>query len=347
MASIREFIILSFLFLICSSFKVAFLLPGSVSDFGFNYQIFLGIQDLQKDFPQIQTAYTPSVAVADCLSTVATYLNSGFDMIFFPNLGFTSCATTTAINNPTKFFVLQSTGGNPTNIPNLAFKFGLGQNEAKFIAGVLASKQKQSSKICLMIPKIYPFKQTIANSILLGMRHVSNTDELHMGMTLSFNDANTETIVANHFIQYGCDTTILHGVNSVLSVEILANASKWSIGFASDMRDFVGESVLSSVVENWNIMFSYYVQKAMAGTFISELFIVNLQNRGISFADYSCEVTKSARTNTNSVENRVIAGTLNPFCEPLVQETFGSPCVNETVMGSLYMSGITIFDGTI
>jgi len=347
MSLILKALIILTLSLLCSSLKIAFLIPGNLSDFGYNYAIWQGVQEYQLANPAHQTAFTLNVSPNTCIATCMGYMNDGFDVIFFPSTPFVSCAQNLSITFPSKKFITQNTGVSYPTIPNLAAVTLAGVGEARFIVGVLAAKQKQTNKICLLIPKPYPFKERWANLILLGMRYAKSNDNLHVGLTLNFDDPPTDTKVANYLVDYGCDVIMQQAVNSITAQLVIANRSKWGMGWGSDMRDFVGESVLTSVTVDWSVTFSYFMRKIIAGTFTNELFVADLSNGGLTIADYSCEVTKSARKETNIAIKTILDGTMHPLCQPLIQDIFGTPCVNDSQIQTFYFPGITVFDGTV
>jgi len=269
-------------------------------------------------------------------------------VIFLFNAPFVPCAQNVSLTYQAVKFIVHNAGDTYPGYPNLAAEFRGDLGKVRFIFGVLAAKQKNTAKICIMVPKFFPLKERFANYVLLGMRYVNNVDSLHMGYTASFNDPVTESVVANHFIAEGCDITILQSINSVRSLIELANStSPWSMGTASDMRDFVGESVLTSVIIDSFVTFKYFVDKVIAGTFTNELFLDTLDNKGLVIADYSCDVTKNARKETRKVINKILAGTLNPLCQPMIYDIFGTTCATDLQLTGTFFPGITIFDGTL
>jgi basic membrane lipoprotein Med (substrate-binding protein (PBP1-ABC) superfamily) len=348
MSIIRGLILICVFILLCSSLKVGVLLPGNTSDFGYNYQIWLGVQDFKVAYPSIPIAFTENVKVPDCIATGASYIANGFDVLFLPNLPFVDCSKNLSRTYPTKFFIVHNAGEVYPDFPNLATEYRGDLGKVRFIFGVLAAKQQGTSKICMMVPKFFPLKERFANYVLLGLKYANSNDQLHLGYTASFDDPTTEHVVVNHFISFGCDITILQSINHVLPLIELANStSPWGMGTAADMRDFAGESVLTSVIIDSFITFKYFVDKVIAGTFTNELFLDTLDNRGLVIADYSCEVTKLARKEANSVKNQILAGVLNPLCQPLIQEIFGTPCATEAQLTGTFFPGITFFDGTV
>jgi len=327
--------------------KLVFLLPGNQSDFGYNYQIEQSIQELRASMPTITIAYVNNVAVPNCTTVAINFLSQGFDLLFFPNAPFLACAQTIALSYPTKQFVIQNGTFFNRTLPNLASYQTAGIDDAHFIASVLSAKQKHTHKICLMMPKPYPFQRRVANRVLLGIRYANSNDELHVGLTAGFNDPTTETIVANHFIAYGCDVVMLHAINSIHPLEITADADLWSIGVSSDMRNFVGNSVLTSVVLNWVIVYEHYAELALQGPVTNEHFVLNLQNGGVDLADYSPQTTKKARKAANKAKRKIISGKVNTLCQPLIEEIFNKPCATVDETNVFYFPGITVYDGNV
>jgi len=243
-------------------------------------------------------------------------------------------------------FILHTGGNTYPGYPNLAFEFRSGLDQARFIMGVLASKQKAVSKVCMMVPLGFPLMARFANYALLGMRYVNNVDTLHLGLTLNFDDPESETNVANYFLSIGCDVTMLQSMNTIHALLIIAAGGKYGMGTASDMRDFVGESVLTSIILDSSVPFVYYVNKVLAGTFVSELYNYTLENGSLRLADYSCDVTKEARKEANKVETQLMAGTLDMLCQPYIKKTFGVDCIDATQIAAELFPDITIYDGT-
>jgi len=332
----------------CSSLKVGFLLPSTIDDFGYSYKIWQDIQELQSNFPSITTNYTENVTVNTCINIALSYMNNNFDVLFFLSSPFDPCAQLIAISYPTKKFITQNAGGIVhQNITNLSINFKLGVTEARFIVGALAGKHSHTGKICLIIPKFYPFRHVFTNYFYLGIQHVNGPSQLLVGFTSGFDDRVTDTKVINHFLSVDCDIIVQHAVNSITTQQIVASNGKLGIGWATDMRDFIGESVLTSIVFDWVPMFTFYIEKILAGTFVNELYLDNLQNFGIKIADYSCLIDKSTRKETDKVYDKVFTGKLNPLCEPLINTLLGTPCVNDSQIFDFFFHGITIYDGTI
>lgn len=232
-------------------------------------------------------------------------------------------------------------------IPNLAGIVNNGLTEARFILGAFSAKQG-ANKVCFMAPKFYQSIRRWANLILLGLTHIDPNfaGEVHVGMTGNFDDAPTETIVVNHFLAYGCDIIMQHQ-NSILSQQLVANGSRWGVGWGSDMRMFAGESVLTSIIFDWEVSFSYYVEKILGGTFTNELFTNDLTNGGIILADFSSEALSSAKQAAKRYKRKVLDGSINPLCGDLIFQKFGTECVAESQLFPVYLDGITVFDGTV
>ena len=339
--------ILYFLILVCNSLKVAVLMPGNVSDFGYNYAIFNGIQELKQNIPEVEVNYTESVTTSTCISVGSSYITSGFKLLIFPNGPFIPCAQSLAATYPTKYFVIQGPNITSSHI-NIGTIFLEGAEDARFLTGILSSKQGNShtNKICVMIPRTPGFRYSKVNYFWLGSRYIHSHDTFHVGLTANFDDKVSETRVINHFLEIGCDVVIQHA-NTIHSQLLVANISKWGIGFASDMGSIVGPSVLSSVQLNWVVPFTYFTEKVLDSTFTNETFHSTIFNGGVTTSPYSTEVTNAARRTTDRARVAILSGKLTKECIGIIQDLFGKPCITEIELSGLYLdSTITEFDGS-
>jgi len=234
-------------------------------------------------------------------------------------------------------------------VNNLAFIVKSGVFEGRYISGALCGKQHDVQKICFVAPKGYGSLKRWANAIFLGIRHENATRQLYIGLTADFDHPATEQVVINHFVNnIGCDIIIQHQ-DSIYPQTLIAAANKLGIGWGTDMRQFGGETVLTSIVSNWDVDFIYFTEKVIAGTFIPERFIDTLTNEALEMAPYSSMVTNSAKVHAENVQRKLMDGRINPFCGQPVLEQYGTECTTETNLIANYLPGINLpeFDGTV
>jgi len=340
-------------FITCvSSIRVMVLIPGSSSDEGYAYQILNAVLELRVTYPSpnVIDYIELDLTTAACVTT-ANAVAPNYDLVFLPTGSWATCAQMVAPAHPATKFVVQNSGVIYPGITNLAADYKPGVYNARYISGALCGAQPQVSLVCFMCPFFYSQRFRWSNAILLGMKHTHPAPgiSLLVGYTNDFNHQPSESKVLLHFIAQGCDVIIQHQDTSY-PMKVAAAADIWGIGWASDMRQFAGENVLTSIVFNWTVSFDYYIKKVIAGTFISEIFGDTLDNGGIDMAPYSSEVTFYARIRAWIVEQRLRSGAqfpINPFCGIPVFQKYHTWCTTDANLGAEYLPGISVYNGTV
>ncbi len=90
-----------------------------------------------------------------------------------------------------------------------------------------------------------------------------------------------------------------------------------SIGYDSDMRRFVGDSVLASPVWNWGAYYTQTVKDALAGKWSKHQFWGGLKEGIVMLSDYSPKVPKDVRDLVTKRNGDILAGKWDVFCGPI------------------------------
>jgi basic membrane protein A and related proteins len=117
-----------------SSFKVALLTPGPVSDAGWNASAFEGLE-LIKQKLGADTAMVQTTSPADFEDAFRDFGTRGFKLIFAHGFEYTDTALKVAKLFPDTMFVVTSGSGSSENVASLSFKI----EEAAYVLGVLAA----------------------------------------------------------------------------------------------------------------------------------------------------------------------------------------------------------------
>jgi basic membrane protein A and related proteins len=116
-----------------SSFKVALLTPGPVSDAGWNASAFEGLELIKKKLGA-ETAMVQTTSPADFEDAFRDFGTRGFRLIFAHGFEYTDTALKVAKLFPGSTFVVTSGSGSSENVASLSFKI----EEAAYVLGVLA-----------------------------------------------------------------------------------------------------------------------------------------------------------------------------------------------------------------
>ena len=116
-----------------ASFKVALLVPGPVSDAGWNAAAYDGLE-LIKQRLHADTALDQTTSPADFEDAFRDFAGRGFNLIFAHGFEYTDTALIVANDFPATWFVVTSGSGHSANVASLTFRI----EEAAYVEGVLA-----------------------------------------------------------------------------------------------------------------------------------------------------------------------------------------------------------------
>jgi basic membrane protein A len=90
-----------------------------------------------------------------------------------------------------------------------------------------------------------------------------------------------------------------------------------SIGYDSDMGQFVGESVLTSPVWNWGVYYVDTVQDVLDGTWKTHEYWGGLAEDVVQLAPFSPKVPDDVKTSVEEAKQNIIKGDWDVFCGPI------------------------------
>jgi len=311
---------------------------GDPNDNGWNYQIQSGVETIQSEYPGIITDITFNLTRSQCLTTAISYVQSNYELIFITDF-VESCALiiSQTYRNVSVVVVNNGTLYGQANLATCYNDILFG----RFIVGALVLKQG-IRKVCFMTSNNFPGITRHSNAILNGM-HYDNSGKfsLTVGLTNGFNNATSERRIFDRLIAEANCGIVIQQLNSVNVQELVRHANLLGIGYASDMRGFVGESVLTSSMVVWDKMFSYFISKALNGTFIQEVYFGSASDSGL-LAPFSSHVNAETIRTANIVKRDLLSGEINPYCGTIVEDTFGHACVSENTFFSQLLNNIVV-----
>jgi len=116
----------------------------------------------------------------------------------------------------------------------------------------------------------------------------------------------------------------------------------YSVAWSSDMRQFIGETVLTSVMKNWEVPMGEFIDDIFAGNYSAHVYEDSFANHGVELAPLSSRVTPAAANYLKKVEKKLAEGKINVFCGDAVNTQFGTECTTEANLSSVYLPGIVV-----
>ena len=140
--------------------------------------------------------------------------------------------------------------------------------QARYLSGIIAGSKTQSNRIGYVAAWGTGNSEVTGgiNAFAMGVEKVNPRARVYVKVTHSWFDPMGEAMAARELINLGCDVIAQHcdTVNPQMEAE---RAGVWGIGYNSDMKIDAPDTVLTSVIWNWDAYYTYLVQSVIDGSF--------------------------------------------------------------------------------
>lgn len=294
-------------------FKVAFVYVAPIGDLGWTWAHDQGRLMVEEELG-VQTAFIENVPEGpDAARVIRDFAQKGYNVIFTTSFGFMDPTIEVAEEFPDVQFVHVSgykTGPNASNV------FGA-MEEARYLSGIVAGAATESNVLGYVAA--FPIPEVIRgiNAFALGAQSVNPDAVVKVVWTNTWFGPPQEKEAADALLAAGADVIAQHQ-DTTEPQKAAADAGKFSIGYDSDMRSFVGDSVLTSPVWNWGPKYVSIVQAVMDGTYQGdESWYGSMADGVVDIAELSPLVSAETKSLVEAKKQEIIDGTFKPFCGPL------------------------------
>jgi basic membrane protein A len=294
--------------------KAAFIYVGPIGDLGWSWEHDRGRKMLETEFgDKVKTAYIESVPEGpDAARVIRQYAQQGYKVIFATSFGYMDPMLEVARDFPGVFF--EHCSGYKT-APNMSTYFGR-MYQPRYLSGIVAGKMTKTNVIGYVAA--FPIPEVIRgiNAFTLGARSVNPSAQVRVVWTSTWFDPVKEREAAVALLDAGADMIAQHQ-DTTEPQKAAKERGLMSIGYDSDMRGFVGDSVLASPIWNWG---SYYVNTVNAilnGTWKTHQYWGGLKEGIVQLSDYSPKVPQAVRGMVAAKQQEILNGTWDVFYGPI------------------------------
>lgn len=291
--------------------RAAFVYVAPIGDLGWTWAHDQGRLMVEKELG-IETAYIENVPEGpDAERVIRDFAQKGYDVIFTTSFGFMDPTITVAKEFPNTWFVHIS--GYKT-APNVSTVFG-GIEEARYLSGLVAGSMTKSN--ILGYVAAFPIPEVVRgiNAFAQGVREVNPQAEVRVVWTNTWFDPVKEKEAAEALLDQGADIIAQHQ-DTTEPQKAAKDRGVLSIGYDSDMAQFVGDTVLTSPIWNWGPKYVDIVKRVQAGTYQSESFYGHLKDGTFDLAPLSPRVPAEVKALVEKRKQELIDGKFNIFCGP-------------------------------
>jgi len=300
-------------------FKVAFIYIGQPGDLGWTYEHDRGRQMVEEAFGDaVEVITVPDVPDADPAAAekaIRDVVADGADIVFTTSFGYMDPTLTVAMDYPDVYF--EHCSGYKTN-DNMATYFGR-IYQPRYLSGIVAGSMLEEGFIGYVAA--FPIPEVIRgiNAFTLGVRSVNPEAEVRVVWTTTWYDPVLEREAAEALLDEGA-TIIAQHQDTTEPQKAAEERGLVSVGYDSDMAQFVGDSVLTSPVWNWGPYYVSRVQAAMDGTWETSQFWGGLADEVVMLAELSPLVPEDVAAAVDEAEGMLLAGDMDVFCGPIADQ---------------------------
>src|SRR5512139_3846718 len=240
-------------------FNVAMVLIGPHDDGGWSQAHYEGLEYIEKNVPNVNTAYIENVPEgADSEQVFRSLARKGFNMILGTSFGFMDPMETVASEFPDQYFIhISGYKSNGTNFGNL---FGA-MESMKYLAGMLAgarAKADGNPKIGYMATFPIPEETRLGNAIALGMKKTCPECTMDVRWINTWHDPIVEKEAAASLFDAGAQVVVT-GADTPAVADVAQEKGKWGITY-----DWSGsckvDACLTAPYWNWGPVYAKIAQ---------------------------------------------------------------------------------------
>ena len=294
------------------SLKVAILLPGSITDQGWNTTAYNALKAVEKEFGA-EIAYTENTPASDYEEIFRGYANAGFDVIMGHGFEFGDAAKMVAKEYQDKHFIVTSTM--ISQEPNLA-SFVINDIEAGFAEGYIAAMITKTGKIGTVGGMEIPPISNQQIGYIAGAKYYNPDVKVSAVFTGSFHDIAKGKNMAKAMIETGVDIIVPNGDETNLGVvEAAREAGITLIGAAGDLGAENGDVTLISFEQDYGRVFILIVQSILDGNFKAAPLVMGLSD-GVTYTSPirgNITLTSEQKAKMDGVIADLISGKIDPM----------------------------------
>lgn len=249
-------------------YKIVLILPGPINDQSWNATNYAGLVKCNETLGT-KMEYVENVQAADFESTFRNYAERGYDLIMAAGTQFDEAANKVAANYPNTTFCVVN--GTESTGPNVAPIFPK-EYEGSYIAGLIAGELTQDGQFAtiggfpnkLMEQLLDVYEKTAVD--VAKERGISDAKAVR-AYANSWDDVALGKQMAETMIDNGADVLFVYA-NQVGLGAIQAAKEKGVkfIGFSGDQTTIDPDTVVASIVSDFENLYVWAIQKFLDGT---------------------------------------------------------------------------------
>ncbi|MDH7489920.1 MAG: BMP family ABC transporter substrate-binding protein [Anaerolineae bacterium] len=290
---------------------------GPQMDMGWSYAHDQGRQYLEKNVPNVETAFSELVSEGpDSTRIIRDYAQKGYDLIFATSFGYMDSVIEVAQEFPKVIF--EHCTGYKT-AANVGTYDGRGY-QGWYLAGMVAGKMTKNNKLGYIAP--YPIPEVVRNmnAFALGARSVNPKVTVKPVWIFTWVDPVKEREAATALADAGCDV-IARESDSTEADKLAQERGLYAVGYNTYLPDVAPKALLTAPIWNWGILYKKIAEDVRNGTWKSEAIWWGMKEGLLTMAPYGPMVPDDVKALVEAKKAEIIAGTFDVFVGPIKDNT--------------------------
>jgi len=295
--------------------KIGYVYVAPIGDMGWTWAQDQGRLYVEKELgTAVQTTYIENVPEGpEAERVIRDLAQKGYKLIFTTSFGYMDPTIAVAKEFPNTWFVHISGYKTAKNVSTV---FGR-MEQPRYLSGLAAGAATKSNNIGFVAAFQTPEVVRGINAFTLGVREVNPQAEVHVVWTNTWFGPQQEKEAADALLAAGADVIAQHQ-DTTEPQKAAAEAGAVSIGYDSDMRKFVGDTVLVSPTWNWGPKEVEIAKKAIDGTYQTEQYYGGMNEGIVGLSPLSPKVAATARYRIAGYTAAIMSGKWDVFCGPVI-----------------------------
>jgi basic membrane lipoprotein Med (substrate-binding protein (PBP1-ABC) superfamily) len=292
-----------------STFKVALLTPGPVSDKSWNGGAYEGLMTI-RDSLGAEVSHIQTKTPAEFDENFRQYGAKGFNLVFGHGFEFQDAALRVAPNYPSTVYITTSGTSVAKNVGGVDFAF----EDASYIAGMIAGTMTKSNTLGVIGGTELPPVKRSFEAFEQGAHSVNPKVKVVTSYIGNWDDASAGKEQAIAQISRGVDVIFQNADAAGLGIfqAVKESPSTRIIGSNSDQNSIVPNQTLGSVVINLPHAFLLVAREVQKGHFTGHVFSLGLHDEVVRYVQNPVTqpaIPKELASAVDSVQRAMMAGT--------------------------------------
>ena len=283
---------------------------------GYTYTHDLGIQGMQKNIGLDDSQIVRKKNLSDSDATaienaMRECVEEGCNIIFATSWGFMDTCEALAEEYPDVIFSHGT--GYKSNGVNFNNYFGR-IYQARYLAGIAAGMKTESNKLGYVAAMGQENSEVTGgiNAFAMGAYSVNPDCEVYVKVTNSWFDPEGETQAAQALVDLGCDVIAQH-CDTPNPQTVAEQNGVWGVGYNSDMSKDAPGAVLTSVMWDWSVYYTYAVQSVIDGTWTGENYFGGMADGLVDIAPLSDICAEGTQEAVDAARKQITEEGFNVF----------------------------------